>query len=244
MKRIFIMMAISVCSLVAMAQNNVTGKPLLTKAIQYENDGRVFEASNALYHAWIMGEAEDVNRHLLEDESAKEVLIFIKFVNSDLADSCMYKKLKEVKGREAEDLCLMYEAYNDRNSITEKMMYRLMESPIINFMTSKMHKSIMGDSLTRDEISQNLQKALDDGFLFAYGQMAAIAYEDGRYQDAIKLYEKAFETGCLNKDDIKVIQQLEAKANGMTISPNMRLDIERMEVNSYKYWLELMASQH
>lgn len=240
-KRIFIMMAISVCSLVAMGQNNVTGKALLAKAIQYENDGRIIEASNTLYQTWIMGEAEEADRHLHEDEAAKGVLTFIRFANSSMADSCLYKELKDVKGREAEDLCLMYEAYNDMSSITEKMMHQLMDSPIINFITSKTHKSVMGDSLKRDEIREYLQKVLDDGFLFAYGQMAEMAFEDGEYQDAITLYEKAFEAGCLNKDDVKVIQQMAESSNDITITTDMKQAMERMDFISYRYWKRLMA---
>lgn len=235
------MMAIGLCSLVALGQNKSAGKSLLDKAFEYENDGRVFEASNALYQAWIMGETEEVDRHLHEDGAANGVLIFIRFVDTDMADSCLYKELKEVKGREAEDLCLMYEVFHDRNSITEKKMHQLMDSPIINFMTSKMRKSVIGDSLSRDEIRRNLQKALDDGFMFAYGKMAEMAFEDGKYQDAIILYEKAFEAGCLDKDDVKVIQQMAESSNDITITPNMKQAMDRMGFVSYRYWRKLMG---
>lgn len=80
------MMAISACTLMVMGQNklavrnaengnNMTitipngmtveeeeptiGKSLLAKAIKYESDGRLFEASNALYQAWIMGDYDE-----------------------------------------------------------------------------------------------------------------------------------------------------------------------------------------
>lgn len=261
------MMAIFSCTLVAMGQkklivcnaengdsmtvtipNGMTieveeptiGKSLLAKAIQYENEGRIFEASNALYQAWIMGEKEEVDRHLHEDEAASGVLTFIRFANSEMADSCLYLELKEVKGREAEDLCLMYEAYNDRNSITDEMVQKLTDSPIINYMTSRLHQSVMGDSLTRDQIRQNLQKSLDDGFLFAYGKMGAMAFEDGKCQEAMKLYEQAFEAGCLDKDDIAFIRQIADHSNDITISPEIKLSIDRMDFISYKYWKKLM----
>lgn len=264
------MMAISACTLIAMGLNKLPvrnaengdsitttipngmtieveeptiGKSFLDKAIQYESDGRIFEALSALYHAWIMGDTEEVDRHLHEDESAKGTMALVNFIVSGLTDSCMYKQLKEVKGREAEDLCLMYEATNNRNSITEKMMFQLMDSPIINFMTSKLHKNVMGDTLTRDGIYDNLQKALDDGFLFAYGKMAEMAFEDGNYEESLFLYEKAFEAGCLCKDDIAVISQLSENNSDVFVKPDMKIAMERMKFISYKYWQKLMANR-
>lgn len=99
----------------------------------------------------------------------------------------------------------------------------------------------MGDTLTRDEIYRNLQNALDDGFLFAYGKMAEMSFEDGNYQYALELYEKVFEEGCLKNGDIKTIEQLATKVNDLTINSDMKLDMERMNLFPYKYWIRLMV---